>query len=1100
MNSSPSSNLTTPTDSTAPTGSTASPLDLDPTKITFWLSNTPLSRLKERIDTYDFIKNAFDICIISETRYSSRVPVLLNLNNFGPFTIKRRFVNNSSTHTGGIALACRQNFKTKLINSSKYSFTSDHEILIFKFSLPTTNFLIFAIYLSPNTFLPFSLELLTILNQKIDEIQLTEKCDFSIIMGDLNAHSQILLGNSTTNSIGKLLETFVNENSFTVVNPGISRPTDLSDLTTGNSLDILLHNSSFPITGSMLYPVGDHVAAKFELSLAPCINKMATNSRFIRLYDKVNFKSLDIFLNQKLMNKYADINSQASAEAFIKVYNDTLIACNNKVPTLKIGSNVNSLEGPQLKKIQTSIDETIALLNNTNDEATRAALLEEKSVLIENYNALMNTFAKEDHARNTKNLNSKKKTHKYFNNLKQLSHFDNSKCSVISIYDSKGNLIDQETGCHAFSQKLSKIYNRPPSSWEFDTIESQSLREDSLVSMMSKTNSQFLSVSSYFDPLGDEHIIFDNSSYNLPKLIPPKPDDQPLVKQIFARSSQTQKLMKNNLTHQVWADHRSFWTNSCAILNEVKLSSSRRAAGPFGITNTFLKKMMLQKFFLFYTTLVWHLMLFYNFTPSFFKISKIVGIPKVDSPLNVDDYRPIGLLVIICRIFEKIFLSKFVNRLFASLSDHTLGYRNSVGVSETIMLIHARISKFKYLMKSPNIYVVSVDLRKAFDSLPLSTLITILRNCSFLTYKEKKFLIDWCQNRAFFVQSGDYRSCTTGILLAGIIQGSALSPMIFNIVINCLITELEIFQSITTLIKSFADDITITTNDPSIIPLILKAIEKWCGITGLSVNPKKSKVLSLTNAPTIDFFYKNQALKLVESLRVLGYIFNSSFDCSAHISSLKSKIAFRAKMIKNFNSKFPDVNQDVKTILTKHQIQSLTDFNGLIIGNAYRFAELYDFCIRKYQFCTIFSKLDGELDMMSIEISKQWLAVTSNLLPIRERLHVSLCGFLYKISNDSFVNRIMSDLFEFISIITIRTRSGHLKKLLILKPEFSELRNSSNFIFSNLHFYNNIYNSYEPMSLGTELPSIEYMKKTANDLMLDELIHKPPNDESWVEI
>ncbi|GCC16572.1 hypothetical protein chiPu_0022439 [Chiloscyllium punctatum] len=256
------------------------------------------------------------------------------------------------------------------------------------------------------------------------------------------------------------------------------------------------------------------------------------------------------------------------------------------------------------------------------------------------------------------------------------------------------------------------------------------------------------------------------------------------------------------------------------------------------------------------------------------KLSRTVLIPKVnneDELKEINNWRPITIGPIMLRLFTKIIagrLNKVVN-----LNKRQKGFMSGVaGCEENIKILENIIKGSKKNKK--NLAVVFVDLAKAFDSVGHKLILTALRRLqipsSFI-----KLIANLYENN--FTQIEGSKCKTDPIeILRGVKQGDALSPILFNIVMDPLITSIEdkrqgIFlgqdgKSFHCATLAFADDIALISESSEGMIGNLKLIEKFCLNTGLEVNINKTK--------GFNFVFKNKTFIYNESA---NWKFNDSF-------------------------------------------------------------------------------------------------------------------------------------------------------------------------------------------------------------------------------
>ncbi len=116
---------------------------------------------------------------------------------------------------------------------------------------------------------------------------------------------------------------------------------------------------------------------------------------------------------------------------------------------------------------------------------------------------------------------------------------------------------------------------------------------------------------------------------------------------------------------------------------------------------------------------------------------------------------------------------------------------------------------------------------------------------------------------------------------SGVRQGDSLSPTLFGLFINDLISEVKALNlgvninDIIISILAFAGDIVIIAQNQKELQDILHCVEKWCKKWRLKINVGKTNVVHTTD---YNFLFDNNVLKIVDKSR-----YNSSrtfrFQC-----------------------------------------------------------------------------------------------------------------------------------------------------------------------------------------------------------------------------
>ena len=161
--------------------------------------------------------------------------------------------------------------------------------------------------------------------------------------------------------------------------------------------------------------------------------------------------------------------------------------------------------------------------------------------------------------------------------------------------------------------------------------------------------------------------------------------------------------------------------------------------------------------------------------PDAWKLSRVVPIHKSgesNTPLN---YRPISLLPILSKVFERhmhMIMSKHLDTS-SVLSDQQWGFRS---MRTILALLNVTYYWFSSLDRGAEVCAIFFDLRKAFDSVPHRHLITTLMKLNF-PYHLVKWICSYLLNRYQQVVI-DGATLQSVNVKSGVPQGSVLGPLL----------------------------------------------------------------------------------------------------------------------------------------------------------------------------------------------------------------------------------------------------------------------------------------------------------------------------------
>lgn len=237
--------------------------------------------------------------------------------------------------------------------------------------------------------------------------------------------------------------------------------------------------------------------------------------------------------------------------------------------------------------------------------------------------------------------------------------------------------------------------------------------------------------------------------------------------------------------HIDWLDKKTIpdsVINELTSVNEVKFFANSlknsKAPGIDGIKPILLKRLS----DVFYSTLtkIFNWCLRNGYFPKQFKMAKVVPILKPGKERkSPKSYRPISMLNVLDKIFEKIVLKRineFTERNNV-LNKEQFGFRKEHSTVHQVKRIVNTITTNKSHRKSTG--VVFLDIEKAFDSIWHNGIIFKLNKFGFPIYLQK--IIKSFLTERFFVVNLDDEFSSQRYIPAGVPQGSILSPTLYAI-------------------------------------------------------------------------------------------------------------------------------------------------------------------------------------------------------------------------------------------------------------------------------------------------------------------------------
>ena len=303
--------------------------------------------------------------------------------------------------------------------------------------------------------------------------------------------------------------------------------------------------------------------------------------------------------------------------------------------------------------------------------------------------------------------------------------------------------------------------------------------------------------------------------------------------------------------------------------------------------------------------------------PDQWKEANVTPVHKKSDKQQISNYRPISLLPILAKVFEKIIFMNLYSYLTANhlITQKQSGFRPGDSVINQLLSlineVHAAFDNKKWL----EVRSVYLDMSKAFDKIWHEGLIFKLQQ-NGIEGNLLALLTNYLSNRKQRVVINGSES-KLGNIKAGVPQGSVLGPLLFLIYIN----DLE--DGIKSSVKFFADDTSLFTivRDPVVsaqeLNHDLNLISEWAEQWKMSFNPDLNKpaeevLFSLKSQsprhPPI--YFNNTQVKRVNDHKHLGLILDSKLSFTKHINDKIANARKGIGIIKHLASYIPLKSRD----------------------------------------------------------------------------------------------------------------------------------------------------------------------------------------------
>lgn len=311
----------------------------------------------------------------------------------------------------------------------------------------------------------------------------------------------------------------------------------------------------------------------------------------------------------------------------------------------------------------------------------------------------------------------------------------------------------------------------------------------------------------------------------------------------------------------------------------------------------------------------------------------ITAIHKKGEKGIADNYRPVSMTSIICKLMESIVRDKLVEHMIKNdiFSKNQHGFVPLRDCMTNLLICMEKWSEF--LEMGESVDVIYTDFAKAFDSVPHQRLIRKLENIG-VTGNTLAWIKSFLSNRLQCVRIDDEFSSWRDVI-SGIPQGSVLGPILFVIFIN------DMPDMVKNLCQLFADDAKLFCNvhvreeeNNKSLQTDVNALEAWSTTWQLPFNIGKCKCLHIGNCnPCWRYKMGGVLLEDVEEEKDLGVLIDNDLKFHRQTASAVKKANSALGLIKK---SFAFLDDEIMSLLFKSLVRPHLEYGNVIWGPFYK--------------------------------------------------------------------------------------------------------------------------------------------------------------------
>ncbi len=208
------------------------------------------------------------------------------------------------------------------------------------------------------------------------------------------------------------------------------------------------------------------------------------------------------------------------------------------------------------------------------------------------------------------------------------------------------------------------------------------------------------------------------------------------------------------------------------------------------------------------------------------------------------------------------------------------GFMRGCGTELNLLRLIVRVDDAKRVSKGFLNSIFFIDFKAAYDMVSHDILFEKLINKGLSEVVVNTIKLIYSNSR-LKINTFSYTINING----NVLQGSIISPMLFNVFIDDLVRKLgrECFE-----VLAYADDIAVIFTGVAQLTNAFAILEEWSNTNSMTVNKMKSGVIRI--GKKVKENTSIQGYPVVDKYKYLGVWINKDVNCQAHIDAISKKV------------------------------------------------------------------------------------------------------------------------------------------------------------------------------------------------------------------